>query len=129
MKRDLDLVRKILFAMEEDEYQTSIDAERLPKIEGYNEIQILYHVNLMAQAGLIHIDKIEIPTMQDQKFEYNSYSISWNGHEFIDAARNDTFWKRAKDDTAKALGVGGGAVFPVLMELLTSYLKAKLNLP
>lgn len=125
MKRDMDLVRKILFAMEEDENQTSMHAESLPKIDGYNENQILYHIKLMAQAALIHIDQIEVPTFQDQKFIYDSYSISWNGHEFLDAARDTQRWEKAKGAMSKA----GGLVLPVLMQLLTSYLKAELKLP
>jgi hypothetical protein len=53
------------------------------------------------------------------------YSISWNGHEFLNAARDNTRWEKAKGAMAKA----GGFVLPVLMQLLTQYLKAEPKLP
>lgn len=51
MKRDMELVRKILFAMEE----VPFDGEPMwPGIEGYEDQEITYHVMIMHEAGLIY---------------------------------------------------------------------------
>jgi len=126
MKRDMDLVRKILFAMEQDETNMRFDYERLPEVEGDREDVVYYHMQIMAQADLLHVNVQEIPTGNpNQPFSYTTYSISWNGHEFLDAARENTRWEKAKSTMERA----GGVILPVLMQLLTSYVKTELKLP
>ncbi|MCF6156804.1 MAG: DUF2513 domain-containing protein [Candidatus Brocadia sp.] len=50
MKRDMDLVRQILLAIEaHKDMKQKIKLE----IEGYSEEQIMYHVKILADAGLI----------------------------------------------------------------------------
>ena len=89
MKRDLDLVRKILFAMEEDEKRIEFDEDSPVKVDGYKRETVGYHMKIMAQAGLLHVDLSEIPQfttindMQMPKQYFSYYSISWNGHEFL----------------------------------------------
>ena len=50
MKRDMDLIREILLKIED--YPGS-DMGDIPKIEGYSEAEIYYHVWLLYDAGLI----------------------------------------------------------------------------
>lgn len=50
MKRDMDLVRKILFALEA---RNSPKAVFVLPIEGYDELTVKYHLLLLAQAGLL----------------------------------------------------------------------------
>lgn len=76
----------------------------------------------MVQAGLLHLDKSEIPIDQNQTFISKYYSISWAGHEFLAVARNDNRWK-------KAMAKAGEVSLPILIQLLTQYLKAELKLP
>lgn len=130
MKRDMDLVRKILITLEDDEWYLSFSSGSLPKIEEYREEQIEYHMSIMAQAGLLHAESYEIESgSPDHPITIKSYSLSWEGHEFLAAARNDTFWKRAKVEMGKVLGGTGRFMLPVLTQLLTAYAKAELKLP
>ena len=133
MKRDMDLVRKILFKME-DINRPNVSFSTF-KVEGYSRSQIEYHMKIMGQAGLLHIDEDEItypaygigmssPTAST-KVVFQNYSLSWEGHEFLDAARDDKRWDKAKTAMSKA----GGFVLPVMMQLLTSFMKAELKLP
>lgn len=105
MKRDLDLVRKILFKMEEDEKRLFVATY---KIDGYSPEQISYHMKIMAQAGLLHMDTKETDLgshfPQNSKTVTNYYSISWQGHEFLSAIRDDTTW----NDLKKKAGTIGG---------------------
>ena|SRR6266487_2759968 len=131
MKRDMDLVRKILFKMEENEYEMGIHEGFLPKIDGFSEEQITYHLEIMGQAGLLHVQRNELPQLKDEgmitqpKFYTSYYSLSWNGHEFLDAARDNTRWEKVKSAMARV----GGFVLPLAMQLLTQLLKAELKLP
>lgn len=125
MKRDMDLVRKILMVMEEEEYHTAISENFLPKIEGYSEERILYHMEIMTQAGLLHMDRSEYPIDQNQKIITRFYSLSWEGHEFLDAARDSKRWEKAK----RAMSQAGGFALDVMKQLLIQYLKTELKLP
>jgi hypothetical protein len=127
MKRDMDLVRKILFKMQSDEKRSSYGHL---KIDGYSEQQVNYHMKIMAQAGLLHVDLMEMPmpttpSWQTSNAGISYYSISWDGQEFLDVARDNTRWDKAKDAMAQA----GGFALDVMKQLLIQYLKAELKLP
>ena len=127
MKRDIDLVRKILFKMEDEEKRSSYS--NVIKLDGYSDQQINYHMKIMAQAGLLHIDSIETPTptvegWTQPKTKIDYYSISWDGHDFLDAARDDKRWEKAKYIMLQV----GGFVFDVGKQLLIQYMKSELKL-
>lgn len=129
MKRDMDLVRKILFVMEADEKQIEFTGYSPIKVEGYKREIVSYHMKIMAQAGLLHVDLVESMTaliegFQTPKNETTYYSISWEGHEFLDAARDNKRWEKAKG----VMNQVGGFVFDVGKQLLVQYLKQELNL-
>lgn len=46
--------------------------------------------------------------------------LTWEGHEFLDAARNDTTWRKAKD---KFLKPAGAWTFSLLLEFLKAEAK------
>ena len=124
MKRDMDLVRKLLIVMEEEEFHTAISENFLPKIEGYREELIFYHMQIMSQAGLLHLEKDEYPIDQNQKIVTRYYSLSWDGHEFLDAARDNKRWEKAK----AAMTAIGGFSIDVVKQLLIQYMKEQLKL-
>lgn len=100
MKRDLDLCRTILLRTEEIEGHPG--RLKLPEIEGFSEDQIGYHVYLLQDAGLLQAyDARDRDTM----WGYYPSHLTWAGHEFLDAARNDAIWKQAKEDIMKKAGV------------------------
>jgi hypothetical protein len=41
--------------------------------------------------------------------------LTWKGHEFLEASRDDTRWKQAKETVVKK---AGGVVFELLKEVL-----------
>jgi hypothetical protein len=110
MKRDIDLVRKILIACEE---HPSGFAPYNMKVEGYTASQIGYHIHLMVEAGLLHGDSVTT-TESDSPVGIAS-GITWEGYEFLDAARSETVWAKVKI-------AASGLPLKVLMPLLTSYL-------
>lgn len=99
MKRDMDLVRKILVAIEE--YPEPRGGVPLT-FEGYSDQDVSYHVKLLAEHGLI--EAIDCSTRGE--FEWIAKSLVWDGHDFIEAIRDDTRWSKAKKwvaDTGKVL--------------------------
>ena len=109
MKRDMDLVRKILLTIEEEPHG---HAPSELMIDGYTEEQVGYHALLMIEGGLAVGE-------EDTTFGQSSPSavimrLTWKGHEFIEASRNPAMWDRAKALAAKA----GNTSFTILTEAL-----------
>jgi len=108
MQRNMELVRQLLFEVEKnDDPYALID----PKIEGHNEVEISYHIMLLDQAGLLNAqDRSAIGV-----FRWSAARLTWDGHEFLDAARDDATWKEATERLSEA---NPGPVFDVLKALL-----------
>ena len=115
MKRDMDLVRKILLAMEESSH--GYFNGRLV-IDGYSVDQIGHHVYLMMQAGLV--EGAESTTHNDQSPVAIPTALTWQGHEFLDACRNESIWNKAKE---KLQSLGGNVPFDVMKAVLIDIMR------
>lgn len=118
MKRDMDLCRRLLLALEEADDETNV-----PEFDNVAVEVVHYHLTLLCDADLIeaHLEaEIQngIPTVWPQR-------ITWAGHEFLAAARSETAWQRVKDKTAS---VGGVPTFTVLLQLLKLYMQQEFDL-
>lgn len=115
MKRDMDLIREILLRLEESgegeqTYQPISDI-------GYSRERIRYHNYLLVDAGLaigfdLGSDGTPLPQAATD-------ALTWEGHEFLDAARDDNRWSRAKSVLAEVKGFS----FAVLKELLIGMIR------
>ena len=98
MKRDMDLVRSILLAIEgnetpslgRDDFYRRRFKEMFPDGPPWNDMQIVEHVRMMADEGLIKASFVIGPR------GFSSLGMEWAGHEFIANARNEDAWKKAK---------------------------------
>ncbi len=100
MKRDMELIRKILFYIEEN----YIPGERWLQdinISGYNQATIMEHILLVHEAGFIQNIK-DVSTMSGT--EYWVSNLSSAGYDFLDKIRNDTIWNKTKE-TIKEKGL------------------------
>lgn len=120
MKRDMDLIRQILLKLEEHEHGYAPD--RL-KVAGCSDEQLGYHIHLMGQAGLLEV--IDVTHNASTSPQTIPTRITWDGHEFLDAARSDTIWVRAKERLAGTLG---SVSIDVLKSLLVVLAKDALGL-
>lgn len=109
MERDLDLSRSILFAIEKDEDATGHGFICL-NIEGYTKEQVSYHVQLLDEAGLIEAE--DLSTLNS--FQWEPRRLTWHGHEFLDSARSDNLWSKAKEEMESI----GSFSFQVLLQIL-----------
>lgn len=112
MKRDMDLARQILLEVENCEEAIGGRGRLELAFDGYTRAQVIYHVELLQEAGLIEAERcghlgerIFWPTR-----------LTWNGHEFLDEARLPSRWERAK---ALVLEKGGALSFEMLKAVLT----------
>lgn len=88
MKRDIELIREILVAMEATDTTQGLMRLQLP---GRDSGVVSYHVKLLQQANLIEATDMSCSA----EFEWVPRSLTWAGHEFLDAARNETVWNKA----------------------------------
>jgi hypothetical protein len=120
MKRDFELIRKLLFYFEE---KTNLEAEECPTIEGYDDLNIKYHVLLLAQAKLIDYEP-EV-TKTGRIIRIIPFNLTWKGHEFLDAIRQEKTWSKIKEIIKNK---GGTLSFEVIKAValhgITTLLKA-----
>ncbi len=75
----------------------------------------------MAEAGLIKATFLE--SDQAGVEAVIVHRLTWDGHEFLDAARNDTIWQEAKElFLKKALGLSVESFKMVLLGLIKDQL-------
>jgi hypothetical protein len=116
MKRDMNLIRLLLLDTEGQDPK--------PDLSPYSEDQRLYRSALLIEAGLVHGEVI--PDGNGQPAAAVTLRLTWAGHEFLDAARNDTIWHKAGERIKKS---GVDVTVPLLQELLKQLLKQSLGLP
>lgn len=91
IKRDMDLIRKILLYLEED---TNPLQWRIIEVDGKTLEEVSYQVKLLSQAGLIEgKDAQREPTY----FRWYARSLTHKGHDFLDSLRNETVYAKLKE--------------------------------
>jgi len=120
MRRDMSLVREILLWAEKQEHGCM---QGNPTITGYSDELIAYHVHLMGQAGLVV--SIDLSVSESDSPGASLNSLSWAGHDFIDACRDNSIWAKAKDTVLKP---ATGMAFDVLLEWLKAEARKRLGL-
>ena len=117
----MDLIRKILLKIEQHETDNPIQNI---EIEGYSRDIIAYHVYLLKEAELI--DAVISSGMGSTKVtNYAIINLTWKGHEFLDASRDETIWAKAK---MKIKSMGGNVPFEVITPLLIALIKKKIGM-
>lgn len=117
MKRDMDLIREILLDIE----SVPAESDWEPKDFGKSKCEVLNHLRLMSQAGLIS-GKIHIES--ESSFFIINMSITWNGYEFLDACRNSKVWAAVKK---KAFDSGISLTFEGLLTALKAAAKLSVS--
>lgn len=112
MKRDWELIRQILLAIEAKPDDSWLGAGQ---IEGYSTEEVSYHYKILTQAGLIEAD-----------FKGGLWwakELTWQGHELLSSIRERTLWNRIKEEIReKGLAMSFEAVKAVASELVKRFL-------
>ncbi|MBR0574171.1 MULTISPECIES: DUF2513 domain-containing protein [Pasteurellaceae] len=116
MKRDWELVRKILIKLEEKVDDSDLDSDCFKK---YPSDVVAYHYKLLSQAGLIEI--IDNSTVSEEDF--SAKQLTWQGHEFLNQIRHDTAWNKIKATLKnKGIDISFEAIKVVSKTFITSLL-------
>lgn len=102
MKRNKELVKKILLFFEAADWP---HGDYDVQIDGFSKNEINFHVELLVEAGFIYRyetppnEKAGASITQRLATMRSSHSsrLTWDGFEFLENAKNDTFWKTAMD--------------------------------
>jgi hypothetical protein len=114
MKRDMDLIRMLLLQQE--------DGKKPPGLDEYpGEVQA-YHAGLLIDAGLV--EGQTAPGGQGEIIGAVITRLTWAGHDFLDAARSDTVWNKAKE---KVLKPGLSWTLSALVEFLKAEAHAQMQ--
>lgn len=91
MKRDWDLVRRILIEVEElPDLTSSLRPENIPD---YPKDVVSYHIQIMEQAGFLDAvctDYLSAGTLCIAK------QLTWEGHELLSKIRDQSAWNRVR---------------------------------
>jgi hypothetical protein len=107
MKRDMNLVREILIKLENHNEKEFVGYFTL---EEYDDDLVTYHLGIMDDAGIIGGRFL----YADDKMLWSSLKISWDGHEFLDAIKNENVWSKVKGVVQEK---GGSIPFEILKAL------------
>lgn len=112
MKRDMDLLRKILLEIEEDPRAIGVGWIEL-EVPGHERDEVSYHVRLLADAGLV-----AAAALSEGGLDWTYWKptrLTWSGHEFLNLVRQENTWAAAKK---VVLEKTGGLSFDLLWQLL-----------
>lgn len=121
MTRDMDLVRELLISIE----QLSPGTHLFDVPPGDADPAVAYeHVRLLINAG--YVDGKAIGIMGTNVGQLLISGLTWEGHDFVEAVKNDTVWSKTK---AAINAQGGNATVEIVKALATAFLKAQFGLP
>lgn len=109
MHRDMGLIREILRKIEENEYCSNIPVQ----IEGCSDDEINYHIKLLIEAGMI--EGTVCRTLSPGVPSSIIIGLTWSGHEFLDASRNDTLWEKTKSLIVEKAGTTSFSVLTAVL--------------
>lgn len=113
MKRDMEVIRKLLMFFNEKEAPEMAEA---PDIGNeFSESVVQYHLRLMCQAGWLNYEA-ERSSTSDRIIRVYPCDLTWEGHEFLAKINADGVWPKLK---AIISAKGGSMAVSVISQLAT----------
>lgn len=113
MKREFDLVRKLLIYFEEKPGPEHVE---VPPVEDYDELTIKNHLVLLHEAGLLRCEPVT-SSSSDRVIYVLPFDLTWDGHEFLAKVRDDGLWRKTKDTIVEK---GGQLTFSTITAVATA---------
>ncbi len=120
MKRDFELIRKILREVEDSDGLSRLTGF---EYDGYDKDVVTEHIEILIEADLLRGKVTRYLNGSGSAFVTG---LTWAGHDFLDSMKDEGIWSKAKDTILKPVG---GVAFDVLKEWLKWQMKQKLGLP
>jgi hypothetical protein len=124
VKRDMELVRRILLAVQA---KSSLEPE-LIIIDGLDDAVVGRHVEMLFDAGFL--EGMEHSTLASQYRDIFVKDLSWEGHEFIGAISKEELWQKLKSaiGPGELAGLSLKAIKDASIAAATVYIKGKLGI-
>lgn len=124
MKRDMDLVRRIMLTTEKADSPIG-DGVLIRCCEDMGKLA--FHVELMRSHGLVHAG-VERDGF-GEPFSVEITGLTWDGYDYLDAIRSPKVWNQAKEAISKTVGdTSLSVVKDVCVSLAASLVKAQLGI-
>ena len=91
MKRDMDLVRTILFGIEARSPGTYTGVD----IYDANASDVYHHLVMLIDAG--YVRGRSVGSLGTNSGQAIVEGLTWEGHDFLKAVRNDTIWAKTTE--------------------------------
>ncbi len=125
MKRDMELIRKILLTVEEKYVDTWLHSNEI-EIDGYDMKTIGYHCAVLHDAGLLYDYKGQYG--DGELLQFGVGRLTWDGHEFLEKIKSDTVWNKTKETiTTKGIPFVLDAVKEIATSITTSMIKTAIT--
>lgn len=119
MKRDPELIREILFEIED-----CPAGKRLQySVENGDDITKIKHLELLIEAGYVNG---QIHHYVDNTPPNGSVSgLTWQGHDFVSAVRDNNIWRKTKENVLKP---AASWTFAMIVEYAKAEAKKRLGI-
>lgn len=117
MKRDFDLIRSILLDVEDF---APGDSGTVQDYDGHDQRTVNHHSILLIEAGFLE------GAIVGGGARVIIHKMTWRGHDLLDAMRDESIWKKAKETVLPKVG---GVALDVLLAWLVWQAKEKLHIP
>ena len=124
MKRNWDMIRDILTRLEE--YNNDQGCLNLANFPEDRHIEVSYNMELLLEASLVKGEMLEEFGSDPEDFFVTR--LTWQGHEFLDAIRNDTIWQKTKKSFLnKGVSMTFDLVKSVAVDFASAFLKTTIS--
>ncbi|PPQ47836.1 hypothetical protein C5G87_17125 [Paenibacillus peoriae] len=130
MRRDMDLIRRLLIETETLGYDGDMNSRVYGSswFEDVEDDAFYYHVRLLDEAG--YLTSFSSPTsFGDNVEKHFPFSLTWEGHEFLDSIRDKSSWEKLKKSLGKNLStIPVSALAAVTSEMAKEWALQKMGL-
>ena len=104
MKRDLELIRDILFTIENQKYGSHIDIYSFMKSDGIEEFcNISFHIQLLLDEDMIEIVDEPIYHSGNPCEDFYIERLTTSGCDYLDSIRDENIWNQTKNKAGKLI--------------------------
>lgn len=65
------------------------------EVDGYSTFEVMYHIGILDDGGFVEAQ--DASTFEPDGLYYFVENLTWQGHELLDAFRNETVWGQTKE--------------------------------
>ncbi len=124
MKRNMETVRALLLRLESLPMKSASSivmisaADKQLSIEGISPQEVDYHLALIVEQNLIECAG---NGLLNGAIAFRR--LTWEGHDFVDAVRDDEIWRKTKAGAEQA----GGLTFDLVKDLAKGFIKTQIK--